>query len=217
MTVAIDDSPTQRYGRHVEGAGVHHNPTAGPADGAWMYGHNWVSRCFLATHSLWGVIALPWRSLLSVREKDVPALEGKYGWKFRTKQSCRTCLSCGRLGIDDGSMSRFDGAARIQNVPGDIASCERRHPRGDCALRRWRLNQWMYTLVELCSWDVPKPRLTDRSHRPWDNPDRRPSHADRRSTIAREMLGKQFPATLPGTLNLRKFRALIKDVISLCT
>lgn len=47
--VAVDDSPTQRYGRHVEGAGVHHNPTAGPADGEWMYGHNWVSLCFLAT------------------------------------------------------------------------------------------------------------------------------------------------------------------------
>ena len=40
MIVAVDDSPTRRYGRHVEGAGVHHNPTAGPADGEWMYGHN---------------------------------------------------------------------------------------------------------------------------------------------------------------------------------
>ena len=81
----------------------------------------------------------------------------------------------------------------------------------------WHLNQWIYKLVELCSWDVAKPKLIDRSNRPWDNPDRRPSHADRRSTIAREMLGKQFLATLPNTLNLRKFRTLIKDVISLYT
>ncbi len=79
------------------------------------------------------------------------------------------------------------------------------------------LNQWMYTLVELCSWDVAKPKLTDRSNRPWDNPDRRPSHTDRRSTIAREMLRKQFLATLPSMPNLRKFKSLIKDVISLCT
>ena len=42
----------------------------------------------------------------------------------------------------------------------------------------WHLNQWMYTLVELCSWDVAKPKLTDRGKRPWDNPDRRPSQAD---------------------------------------
>ncbi|MEZ6032829.1 MAG: hypothetical protein R3C17_07040 [Planctomycetaceae bacterium] len=48
---------------------MHHNPTAGPADGEWMYGHNWVSLCFLATHPLWGVIALPLCSQLYVREK----------------------------------------------------------------------------------------------------------------------------------------------------
>ena len=51
-----------------------------------MYGHNWVSLCFLANHSLWGVvIALPLRSLLYVRAIDVPAIAAKYGWEFRTK------------------------------------------------------------------------------------------------------------------------------------
>ena len=81
----MDDSPTARYGRHVEGAGVHHNPTPGPADGEWLYGHNWVALAWLATHPVWGVIALPLRSLLYVREVDVPKLAEKYGWEFRTK------------------------------------------------------------------------------------------------------------------------------------
>ena len=45
--LALDDSPTQRYGRHVEGANVHHNPTPGPARQTWLYGHNWV--CLLYT------------------------------------------------------------------------------------------------------------------------------------------------------------------------
>jgi hypothetical protein len=85
ITIGGDDSPTKRYGRHVEGAGVHHNPTPGPADGEWMYGHNWVSLCLLARHAWWGVIALPLRSLLYVRERDVPPLKEKYGWEFRTK------------------------------------------------------------------------------------------------------------------------------------
>lgn len=31
LTFAIDDTPTERYGRKVEGAGTHHNPTLGPA------------------------------------------------------------------------------------------------------------------------------------------------------------------------------------------
>ena len=31
LTLALDDTPTKRYGPHVQGAGVHHNPTPGPA------------------------------------------------------------------------------------------------------------------------------------------------------------------------------------------
>jgi hypothetical protein len=50
--IALDDSPTRRYGRHVEAAKVHHNPTPGPADGPWLYGHNWVCLALLARHPL---------------------------------------------------------------------------------------------------------------------------------------------------------------------
>ena len=86
ILLAMDDSPTSRYGKHVEGAGVHHNPTGGPADGEWLYGHNWVALAWLATHPVWSVIALPLRSMLYVREVDVPKLAEKYGhWEFRTK------------------------------------------------------------------------------------------------------------------------------------
>ena len=31
LILALDDTPTQRYGPHVQRAGVHHNPTPGPA------------------------------------------------------------------------------------------------------------------------------------------------------------------------------------------
>src|SRR5262245_4396802 len=31
LRVAIDDTPTSRYGPEVEGAGIHHNPSPGPA------------------------------------------------------------------------------------------------------------------------------------------------------------------------------------------
>ena len=39
LLLVIDDSPTKRYGPHVEGADVHHNPTPGPADQPFLYGH----------------------------------------------------------------------------------------------------------------------------------------------------------------------------------
>ena len=80
----------------------------------------------------------------------------------------------------------------------------------------WHLNQWLYTLVELCCWDVPQSELSDRQARSWDNPDRRPSHADRRRWISRQMLQKQFLAVLPNTPDRRKFRNLIANLLSLC-
>jgi hypothetical protein len=79
----------------------------------------------------------------------------------------------------------------------------------------WHLNGWLYTLVELCSWDVDQSKLTDRSDRPWDNPNRRPSHADRRRTISREMLHKQFLNALPKATEHRKIRTLFQSLIAL--
>jgi hypothetical protein len=43
LLLAIDDTPSKRYGPKVEGAGVHHNPTPGPAGAKFLYGHNWVT------------------------------------------------------------------------------------------------------------------------------------------------------------------------------
>jgi hypothetical protein len=36
LTLALDDTPTQRYGPHVQGAGVHHNPAPGPAGSPYV-------------------------------------------------------------------------------------------------------------------------------------------------------------------------------------
>lgn len=330
ILLGMDDSPTARYGRHVEGAGVHHNPTPGPADGEWLYGHNWVSLAWLATHPLWGVIALPLWSLMYVREVDVSKLAAKYGnWEFRTKHELGVALltwfmrAITALGVKvkvwlvvDGAyaarpfltpvlamnivvVSRLRKDAGLRDLPpkGSHAnriyglnkislakraahhqgwSPIRYHCRGVEVTRQyktflatsqllsgqirvvivrfedggwapyfctdtsaevrdileavaarwaieehfhdvkevwgagqqqvrnvwsnigcWNLNQWLYTLVELCCWDAAKPQLEGRGDRPWDNPDRRPSHADRRRTIAREMLRIPILAALP--------------------
>jgi len=42
ITLALDDTPNQRYGPYVEGAGIHYNPTPGPAGSPYVYGHIWV-------------------------------------------------------------------------------------------------------------------------------------------------------------------------------
>jgi hypothetical protein len=82
---AIDDTPTQRYGPFVQGAGVHHNPTPGPANAPHVYGHIWVVMALLLTHPLWGVIALPLLARLYVRKKDLPKIDPKHRSTFATK------------------------------------------------------------------------------------------------------------------------------------
>jgi hypothetical protein len=349
ILLGMDDSPTARYGRHVEGAGVHHNPTPGPADGKWLYGHNWVALAWLATHPVWGVIALSLRSMLYIRKVDVPKLPDEYAWEFRTKHQLGVTLltwfmeSIRALGVKaevwlvaDGAyaarpfllpmlelgvvvVSRLRTDACLHDLP-DAGSHGNRiygknkisltkragHREGwqtityDCrgvkvtrqyktflatsqlvsaqirvvivrfedggwapyfctdtsaAVRDileavaarwaieehfhdvkevwgagqqqvrnlwsnigcWHLNQWLYTLVELCCWDVPKSELTDRRARSWDNPDRRPSHADRRRSISREMLQKQLQAALPSRPNNRKLQRLFQTLLALAT
>jgi hypothetical protein len=353
ILLGMDDSPTSRYGRHVEGAGVHHNPTRGPADGEWLYGHNWVALAWLARHPAWGVIAFPLRSMLYVRKVDVPKLAEKYAWEFRTKHQLGVELltwfmqSIRALGVEakvwlavDGAyatrpfllpvlglnivvVSRLRKDACLYDLPGPPDPHRRgRHPlygkhkislgkraahrqgwqpityhcRGVEVTRQyktflatsrlvsgqirvvmvrfedaswapyfctdtsadirdvleagasrwaieehfhdvkevwgagqqqvrnvwsnlgcWHLNQWLYALVEWRCWDMDKSELTDRRARPWDNPDRRPSHADRRRSISQEMLQEQFLAALPRTPNDHKFRTLFQALLALAT
>ena len=47
----------------------------------------------------------------------------------------------------------------------------------------YHLNLWMHSLVELWSWNRSHQQLCDRSDSPWDDPERRPSHADRRKAL----------------------------------
>jgi DDE superfamily endonuclease len=85
LLCAIDDSPTKRYGPHVEGAGVHRNPSPGPAGEKFLYGHVWVSLAALAKHPDWGTIALPLLSEMYVRHKDIAKLDPDHQVPFRTK------------------------------------------------------------------------------------------------------------------------------------
>ncbi len=85
VTLALDDTPTKRHGPHVQGAGVHHNPTPGPAGSPYVYGHVFVVLGLLVTHKAWGTIALPLLARLYVRKKDLPGIAPKHRPEFRTK------------------------------------------------------------------------------------------------------------------------------------
>jgi hypothetical protein len=85
LLLAIDDTPTARYGPCVEGAGVHHNPSPGPAGEKFVYGHVWVTLAGLAKHPDWGTIALPLQARLYVRAADLDKLPPDRRRPFHTK------------------------------------------------------------------------------------------------------------------------------------
>src|SRR6201986_1474085 len=85
LNLALDDTPTRRYGPHVQGAGIHHNPTPGPAGSPYVYGPVVVVLALLVAHPAWGVVTLPLLARLYVRKVDLPGIDPKHRPEFRTK------------------------------------------------------------------------------------------------------------------------------------
>lgn len=55
---------------------------------------------------------------------------------------------------------------------------------------------WTYTMTEAWAWRRSEAELVDRSDSPWDEPKRRPSHADKRRAWRREILAGEILAIL---------------------
>jgi len=83
---ALDDTPTQRYGPCVEDAGRHHNPTPGPAQQKFLYGHVWVTLAWMVQHPCYHTLGLPLLASMYVRQADRERFpKDKYCPPFQTK------------------------------------------------------------------------------------------------------------------------------------
>jgi GTP-dependent phosphoenolpyruvate carboxykinase len=82
-------------------------------------------------------------------------------------------------------------------------------------LAAFNLNLWALTIVELWSWMLPRDQLCDRTANPWDDPHRRPSHADRRNALRRQCLGTEYSAATAEAGVPRKCRSLLRALLEL--
>jgi len=338
VLLVIDDSPTKRYGPKVEGADVHHNPTPGPAEQPFLYGHVWVTISLAMRHPKWGPLALPLRAMLYVRQQTIATIPKCRRWqRFATKLQLAARLvewiapmlkKSGKtvwIVIDGGYtkrpflrralktgatiVGRLRKDAALRNLPPKLKKGGRRgrgrprmygkhrlslakragQKRGwqsiDCTvygeattktyktflatyfpvggvirvvlvkeahgwyaffssdptasvqeilegfadratieqdfhdvkevwgsgqqqvrniwsnLAVYNLNLWMHTLVELWAWDKSHDALCNRSDSPWDNAERRPSHANRRKALRAYILHNEF-STIAATCSL---------------
>ena len=352
LLLVIDDSPTKRYGPKVEGADIHHNPTPGPADQTYLYGHIWVTISLALRHPQWGAVALPLRAMLYVRRKTMAKIPPWRQWRFATKLELAASLvewivpilkNAGKavwIVIDGGYTKRpfLDRAlklsgvvvvgrlrkdAALRDLPPKLKPGKRRgrgRPRkygknkislakragqkrgwqtAECTLygktvtktyktflatyppvggvvrvvlvkedRGWfaffctqpeagaveileafadratieqdfhdvkevwgsgqqqvrniwtnvaayNLNLWMHTLVELWAWDQNHAQLCDRSDSPWDDANRRPSHANRRKALRQQTMQYELSALKAAWWLPKKFTDLAQRLIAL--
>lgn len=350
LLLAVDDSPTKRYGPKVQGAGIHHNPTPGPVDQKFLYGHIWVTISLVLRHPLWHTIGLPLVGLLYVRAKDIGKIPAKYAWEFRTKlelaveQTLKFIAQAHLVGktvwvVADGAyakrpflkplrtagvtlVSRLRKDAALFDVPRPAKKPSRGRPRrygrkrihlarraahpsgwqaiecfvygqpmiktiktflatyrpadgiirvvivkedrgceyffctdptaspreiieafadraaieqdfhdvkevwgaGQQQVRNiwtnvatFNLNLWVHTMLECWAWEKPAEAIRDRTASPWDDDQRRPSHADRRKALRRETLQNEYLSLRASHRRSSKIRHLYECLIQLAT
>jgi hypothetical protein len=350
LLLALDDTPTKRYGPRVEGAGIHHNPTPGPAEQKFLYGHVWVTLSWVVRHEWWGTIGLPLLAMLYVRQANLDSIAPWYKVKFQTKLeqagdlvewAVRALYSLGKTLwiVADGAyakrpflqramaagavvVSRLRKDAALRSVPPTLEPSRRKRGRtrkygkdsislakraghrhgwlsGDFELygakvhkkyktflatykpvggmirvvlvkeahgwfayfctkadasvqeileavadraaieqnfhdlkevhgagkqqvrnywaniAAYHVTMWWHTLIELWAWHQPQKQLSDRSASPWDDTNRRPSHADRRNAMRRLCLEHDFQREGVVSSIPRKIRCLWKRLMKL--
>jgi hypothetical protein len=135
---------------------------------------------------------------------------------------------------DNGWLAFFctDAAATVQQIleafadraaiEQDFHDLKEVHGAGQQQVRHYyaniaayHLNLWLHTVIELWAWDQSHRQLCDRSDSPWDDPDRRPSHADRRNVLRRRCLQDAIQRCQGRHRLGRKFRALLRRLLKL--
>ena len=79
----------------------------------------------------------------------------------------------------------------------------------------FHLTMWLHTLIELWAWHKPHQELVNRKASPWDDADRRPSHADRRNALRRSCLELEFKRDAAAAGSSAKTRRLWARLLKL--
>ena len=81
----------------------------------------------------------------------------------------------------------------------------------------FNLNLWMHTLVECWAWNKPADEIRERAASPWDDPERRPSHADRRKALRRATLRNEYSSLSTSHRLSKRIRAMYELLLQFAT
>jgi hypothetical protein len=74
---------------------------------------------------------------------------------------------------------------------------------------------WTFAMTEAWAWTRGEEELVDRQASPWDNPSRRPSHADKRRAWRRELLADEIRGVLRPGVTEEGIRAVAQRLLAL--
>jgi hypothetical protein len=74
---------------------------------------------------------------------------------------------------------------------------------------------WMFTMTEAWAWGRSEEALVDRAESPWDDPARRPSHADKRRAWRRELLAQEIRAVVRPGITEAEIQAVAERLLDL--
>ena len=79
----------------------------------------------------------------------------------------------------------------------------------------FNLNLWLHSIVELWAWDKDAKVLCNRSDSPWDDANRRPSHADKCMALRREVLRRTFFDSSDKSREIKKIQKQLYKLLKL--
>jgi hypothetical protein len=82
-------------------------------------------------------------------------------------------------------------------------------------LGAFHLCLWTFTLTEAWSWPRGEAELVDRRSSPWDVEPRRPSHADKRKALRRELLREELTSVLSSSPSGEELQAAAERLLQL--
>jgi hypothetical protein len=74
---------------------------------------------------------------------------------------------------------------------------------------------WTFTMTEAWAWGRSEEEQLDRAESPWDDPARRPSHADKRRAWRRELLAEEIRAVVRPGITEAEIQAIAERLLGL--
>src|SRR6185312_9749830 len=94
-------------------------------------------------------------------------------------------------GRDTLPADRFALEITVRDCKEIVGAGQQQVPFVWASIGAFHLRLWTFTMTEARAWNRGVGELVNRQAAPWDNPDRRPSHADKRRAWRRELLNEE--------------------------